>query len=67
MFEPTPDTIVLAIRVRRDMERELRREAKKRKTPLSVEVRRRLQAYAEQARAAKAAEPDLGTASTTTA
>jgi hypothetical protein len=59
MFEPAPDTIVLAIRVRRDMERELRREAKRRKTPLSVEVRRRLEAYAEQAKAAKSPEPTI--------
>jgi|KBSMisStaDraftv2_1062788.scaffolds.fasta_scaffold4554436_2 hypothetical protein len=45
MFDPTPNRPVLAIRVRKEMERDIKREAKKRRLKVSEEVRRRLEFY----------------------
>jgi hypothetical protein len=47
MFDPVPqDSTVLTFRVRKPMERDIKREAKKRKLKVSEEVRRRLDFYA---------------------
>jgi hypothetical protein len=43
MFDPAPIRPVLAIRVREEMAREIRAEAKKRKLKTSEEIRRRLE------------------------
>jgi hypothetical protein len=48
MFDPAPATAVLAVRVREEMERDIRREARKRRLKISEEVRRRLQFYDDQ-------------------
>ena len=45
MFDPPPVRPILAVRVRKEMERDIRREARERKVPVSVEVRRRLEFY----------------------
>jgi hypothetical protein len=58
MFDPAPVRPILAIRVREEMERDIRREAKKRKVPVSAEVRRRLEFYA----AHHAEKPNCSTA-----
>jgi hypothetical protein len=47
MFDPTPNRPVLAFRVRPEMQRDIKREAKRRKLPVSEEVRRRLKFYAD--------------------
>jgi hypothetical protein len=56
MFDPAPVRPILAIRVRAEMERDIRRKARKRK--LREEVRRRLEFYA----AHHAEKPDCSTA-----
>ena len=58
MFDLAPVRPILAIRVRAEMESDIRREARKRKLRLSEEVRRRLEFYA----AHHAEKPDYSTA-----
>ena len=48
MFDPIPTgSTVVTFRVRKDMERDLRKEARKRKLKLSEVIRLRLQDYAD--------------------
>jgi hypothetical protein len=61
MFDPPPVRPILAVRVRKEMERDIRREAGERKVPVSVEVRRRLEFY-DTYHAHHAEKPDCSTA-----
>jgi hypothetical protein len=58
MFDQAPANTVLAVRVRKEMERDIRREARKRRLKVSEEVRRRLQFYEQQ----HAEKPKIATA-----